>query len=29
MDSQTTPMKIDVKIGTIHPDGNVRAYASV
>lgn len=29
MDSQTTPMKIDVKIGSIHPDGNVRAYASV
>lgn len=22
-------MKIDVKIGAIHPDGNVKAYASV
>ena len=29
MDSQTKSMKIDVKIGSIHPDGNVRAYASV
>lgn len=29
MDSQTTPMKIDVKVGSIHPDGNVKAYASV
>lgn len=29
MNSQITPMKIDVKIGSIHPEGNVRAYASV
>ena len=29
MNSQTTAMKIDVKIGSIHPDGNVKAYASV
>lgn len=26
---QPLPMKIDVKIGSIRPDGNVRAYASV
>ncbi|WP_033165233.1 SpoVG family protein [Clostridium sp. KNHs205] len=26
---QPIPMKIDVKIGSIRPDGNVRAYASV
>lgn len=26
---QPFPMKIDVKIGSIRPDGNVRAYASV
>jgi len=25
---QPLPMKIDVKIGSIRPDGNVRAYAS-
>lgn len=26
---QPLPTKIDVKIGSIHPDGNVRAYASI
>ena len=26
---QTIPMKVDVKIGSIRPEGNVRAYASV
>lgn len=26
---QSLPMKVDVKIGSIRPDGNVRAYASV
>lgn len=26
---QPLPMKIDVKIGSIRPDGNVRAYASI
>lgn len=27
--SQPTPMRIEVKIGSIRPEGNVRAYASV
>ena len=26
---QLVPMKVDVKIGSIRPEGNVRAYASV
>ena len=28
-ESTAPPMKVDVKIGSIHPEGNVRAYASV
>lgn len=28
-DAQPTPMKVDVKIGSIRQDGSVRAYASV
>ena len=27
--AQSLPMKVDVKIGSIRPEGNVRAYASV
>lgn len=26
---QSLPMKVDVKIGSIYPEGNIRAYASV
>lgn len=28
-ESTALPMKVDVKIGSIHPEGNIRAYASV
>lgn len=27
--SQPLPMKVDVKIGSIRPEGNIRAYASI
>lgn len=26
---QTPPMKVDVKISSIRPEGNIRAYASI